>query len=722
MATRVIEAEARIKGTDLTGPAFKSVEAKIASLNKSQTAFAKVNNASMQGQVEALSRFTSAMRQAEMTAGRIAGFRQLHGDMINARQAFRQAEISVRSAAQAIQDSGAKTGAAAAQYRQAQRAVAAAADSYRDKATAVKAAKAELASYGVTLQNMNRQDATARALSRPQSAPTETRPSSASPPLQSPPQKASGSHAPISGGGLLYTLPLVGGLIKAGVDGVTAGARVDSERARMRSAGWNEKDIETAEHRGNRFAAQYGISPSSAMMTIREARQVFGGDLQETLRNVPDFLALRTAMKQGNPTASDDELDTGVGQVIKSAEIRGDSKDPVKLNRYADFMTRMFQVHGSGLKPEQILNLAKRGKTAFSEADFDFLASILPTLLPEQGGDPLGTALMTSRQALVGGKMKHLAARNLAELGLIKDSHIERDDVGDIKGVKRGGLIGADVAEKNLAKWVYDHLLPAMDKKGIAPEDRGATISSIFSDRNAEYVVSQIANNRERMQKDKEAVDNAKGLKGAEETLKDDPRVAAGRLKAALETVGASLTDLPVQIGKVAMDVTSQMLTFAAARNRGDGIEMNGGYTATDPLGFTDLQGRLKVVASEIERITAALHPSRRDAPHVELDRLRGEQQDLRNRLSLSRRSMPFADAEGALGERGRGVHQPTSPIAAEVKQPIPVDVTGKVQIDPASKVAVNIRVQVDGPGRVTGMTAASSGNAAGNVGTSTAE
>jgi TP901 family phage tail tape measure protein len=57
--------------------------------------------------------------------------------------------------------------------------------------------------------------------------------------------------------------------------------------------------------------------------------------------------------------------------------------------------------------------------------------------------------------------------------------------------------------------------------------------------------------------------------------------------------------------------------------------------------------------------------------------------------------------------------------IKATVDQPVPVDVTGQVSLDPASKVDVNVKVSVEGEGRVTGMSASSSGNAQGNVGTS---
>ncbi|QEN87728.1 phage tail tape measure protein [Labrys sp. KNU-23] len=60
---------------------------------------------------------------------------------------------------------------------------------------------------------------------------------------------------------------------------------------------------------------------------------------------------------------------------------------------------------------------------------------------------------------------------------------------------------------------------------------------------------------------------------------------------------------------------------------------------------------------------------------------------------------------------QGKGQTQPQAPV----------DVTGKVQLDPASKVAVDVRVKVDG-GTVTAMSTNAGGNAKANVGVSMAQ
>ena len=151
-------------------------------------------------------------------------------------------------------------------------------------------------------------------------------------------------------------------------DALVAGLNVDTERAQMRQAGWTKGEIKTAEHRANRLASEWGVSPASAMNIIREGRPTFGGDLRQTLASVPDFFGVLTAMRQKNPNGSEGEHNRQLGSLIKAGEIMGYSQDPEKLRQYADFMTKMVQVHGSALRGEEVLNFAKSGKTAASGA------------------------------------------------------------------------------------------------------------------------------------------------------------------------------------------------------------------------------------------------------------------------------------------------------------------------------------------------------------------
>ena len=444
----------------------------------------------------------------------------------------------------------------------------------------MKAAKSQMAGYGVTLRNVGAVEASLRRSSR----------------FRSPGSSAAGAGSGV--GGLAGSsrgdggAPGIGEAVASGVglqhvrDALVAGLNVDTERAQMRQAGWTKGEIKTAEHRANRLASEWGVSPASAMNIIREGRPTFGGDLRQTLASVPDFFGVLTAMRQKNPNGSEGEHNRQLGSLIKAGEIMGYSQDPEKLRQYADFMTKMVQVHGSALRGEEVLNFAKSGKTAASGASFDFLQSVLPTMLPELGGDRLGTALMTLRQALVGGKMKKRAAENLSELGIIDPAGLISTKDDDVKGVKQGAIKGGKTLESNPLEWVKTVLLPALDAKGITPENRSATLSTLFSDRNAEYIVNLMLEQMQRLEKDRATVEAARGLGGVRDALKDDPYLVLARLKSGSQNAGAGITDPLMENIKSAGDAAADSLNKVAEAARG-----NPGATGTGLLGGGILGG-----------------------------------------------------------------------------------------------------------------------------------
>jgi hypothetical protein len=363
---------------------------------------------------------------------------------------------------------------------------------------------------------------------------------------------------------------------------VVAGADVDTERSQARQAGWQEAEIRRAEERANQFAASHGVSPAGALNIVREARPTFGGDLDQTLQGVAPFFDVLTSMRQKMPNVGEGEHGRQLNMLIKGAEIMGYSNTPERLRQFADFATKMVQTHGSAMRGEEVLNFAKSSKSAGQAADFDFLKATFPTMLPELGGDRMGTAMMTLRQALVGGRMQKRTAENLRDLGLIRDEDLMRTDDDDVRGVK--SVKGQDLAARNPLEWVKQHLIPAMDEKGIAPGERSSKIATLFSDRNASYMVDLMTTQMARMERDRQTTERALGLSGAQQALKDDPYLLAGRVGAGAKNVGAALTTPMMEALKAAMEAAAQGLTKTAETARKDplaaGVGVAGGAAA----------------------------------------------------------------------------------------------------------------------------------------------
>ena len=738
---RIIEARAILSATDATGGAFKGVVDKINAIAKAQTAFSKSG-------AKDLMTLQSGLERLNSKAGAIDGFKKQHAALIESRQKFSAARSEVERLGRAMREADKPTRELSRGYEAAQRTVSRASEAFRNQVAAVKTARAEMASYGVTLRNLNTQQAAverqigrrvARAavpVALPGSRPVATIGGSvpAGPARPVRPSRPAEKEGP----GVAEALA-GGGAIKVAKDAILAGANVDSERSQMRQAGWTEAEIKTAEHRANRFAVQWGTSPGAAMNIIREARPTFGGDLSQTLKSVPDFFAVRTAMAQKNPNASEEELNRQLGHVIRASEIGGYSQDPAKLRGFVDFMTKMSQVHGSALRGEEIVNFFKSAKTAGTSASFESLAAMLPTMLPELGGDRLGTSLMTLRMALVGGRMKHAAAKQLQELGLVEDGGaITVPKTGEIKGIRPGGVKGSKLLESNLPAWVEQFLIPAMDKKGIAPEDRNEKLAGMFSDRNAQYIVSLILNNLARLKKDEATVGKAKGIAGAEEALKDDPYLAARRVKASAENIGGAVTEPIIEPLKQGAGAAADALNTLAEKARaypgttatggGAGVVAGGtaAYLATRGVSTLwrlpmlaggaaagGLGGALGLPLLVSEALNSDPHLAARaktfgSIPPEDWEAARRAQDNFR-------RNPEGARAE-AFSRIGSGEN-----FTAKVETPVPVDVTGKVALDPASKVDVNVSVKVQGQATVTGQSVTAGGNARGSVGTSTA-
>lgn len=769
---KVIEATALInaKTGDISG--FSAIANKFALMNQTSQTVARSTARAAADMGRKIGEVTKAMSVRFEDLGRkdraIDNLTRSMGRLAETRTAFRDAETHVRSLAREMAASTEPSRQMARNYEQAQRQVRSASAAFNESRNAAVAAKRAMVDLGLPLTGLGRQQAELRERIRGTTLAMQQQGRTA-PHLRSSLATATPAGGPVTprpgvghpGSGLPEAAASIG-ILGAVRDTVTAGMNVDTERSQARQAGWTDKEIETLEHRANRFSAQYGVAPATSMNIIREARPTFGGDLQQTLQNVPDFFKVLTAMRQKSPQASESEHAHQLGMMIKAGEILGYSSDPAKLSSYANTMTQMTQVHGSALRGEEILNFAKSGKSAAAAASPEFLKSILPTMLPELGGDRLGTAMMTLRQVLVGGKMKKAAAENMVDLGLVDPDSVIYTSTGNVKGIKQGGIKGSKLAESNPLEWIKQHLVPALKEKEVDQDDWPAKLSTLFSDRNAEYMVNLMLTQMARLEKDRATVEKAKGLPGVEQALKDDPYLAAARVKGGLQNVGAALSDPVMEPLKKAADGAAGALNSAADAAREQpkatgaglaaGAALGGGvagylsqgagtllrlggiaagvgggaaagglvlpfiaqgaasyaggamgevgsiaagkhFIAKDREGFTDLRTQLAEIESRIRNVESRVHPSMRDMPNADLDRMRGQAQDLRNRIDLSSRSMPWTDAAGAMGERGRGVVQSPGQIEAVVK---PDQITAKLEGQAQLGVEVTVAPSAD--------------------------
>lgn len=602
---RIIEAKAVISAEDRASATLAAMAKRVSEMSKAQAAYNKAGGAQTAKMAADMSKLDKKMVE-------MAGFRKLSANVQLVGEHFRRAQADAARLKTAMQAAGTAGGTFAKDYERAVRAMDLAKRAYRDQIMATRDARQAIEATGMSVSQLsNKQghlrrqiEASTAALKQqtqatgsqvqaakrlnamPWGAPPTSKsgvplipragalPLPAVPPhpgllrpsaaLPAPAVKPTGQSVPVAevGAGL--------GLYQALKGTATAGMDVDTERSQARQSGWSEADIVRAEKRANDLGARYGMAPGAAFNMLREARPTFGGDLDTTMANVEPFFGVATAMRQKSPNAGSGEINKAVNDMIKAGEILGYSNDPQQLLRYADLMTRMSQVFGTQLRGEEVLNFAKRSKTAGSDVSFEFLQDVMPTLLPELGGDATGVALMTLRQALVGGKMKKRAAENMANLGLIAPENMIKTLDEDVVGVQPNAVKGADILRRNPKKWVEQFLTPAMDAKNVAPDDRAAIISTLFSDRNAEHMVNLLVTQAARMRKDKDLVDQALGIKGVDQALKDDPYLATKRVGGAAANVGSAISDPFLDPLKAGADAAANALNSLAETARGN--------------------------------------------------------------------------------------------------------------------------------------------------------
>jgi hypothetical protein len=317
------------------------------------------------------------------------------------------------------------------------------------------------------------------------------------------------------------------------------GSEVGHERARMHASGMSPAEIEEAQTRAFELSKQVRlVNVGEAMHTIRNIRSVVG-DMHEALEVAGPIMKMRATVQATHPHAAVAE---DFDQLIKGMEIKGVTQDMGKFNHYIEGMTKALNVFGDTLKPFQYYEMFKYGRQATSRLSDDFMLSIAPTLAQELGGSSTGNALSGFNSTIVGGRMKNVAMQAFNELGLVDMSKVIKTKTDSIKGIKPGGMKETGLAATNPYEWVQKVLRPAMEAKGMTPEQMNDMLPRLFGDRVVSQLVGILLNQQGRIEKDKRMVDGAKGTDALDNYLKNDPQAGLKALQESTNTLLSTLT------------------------------------------------------------------------------------------------------------------------------------------------------------------------------------
>jgi hypothetical protein len=266
------------------------------------------------------------------------------------------------------------------------------------------------------------------------------------------------------------------------------------------------------------LAAKYpSVAQSEIMHSLRTARTVTGS-FDEATDVLEPLTKLRVIAQAASPGTSAEDMRAEFDKLVKALEVAGVTQDKPRLNSYINDVAKSLNAFGDQIKPEDYFDMLRYGRQASSRISERFLMTTMATLGSEFGGSNIGTALSGFNQAVVGNRFTHTAALGFAQLGLIDDKDLACTKTGEIKGILPGRHVrDVQLAQSDPDLWIKQDYLPALAKAGItAPDAISARIAQDFTNRNAANLVTQIALQQAKLEKNTALWNQAGGLTGAD--------------------------------------------------------------------------------------------------------------------------------------------------------------------------------------------------------------
>jgi hypothetical protein len=309
------------------------------------------------------------------------------------------------------------------------------------------------------------------------------------------------------------------------------------ERMRQDLAAMTADEIAKGEKLSADLAAKYPSVPQSEIMhSLRTARTVTGS-FDEATDVLEPLTKLRVIARAASPGTSAEDMRAEFDKLVKALEVAGVTQDKPRLNSYINDVAKSLNAFGDQIKPEDYFDMLRYGRQASSRISERFLMTTMATLGSEFGGSNIGTALSGFNQAVVGNRFTHTAALGFAQLGLIDDKDLARTKTGEIKGILPGRHVrDVQLAQSDHDLWIKQDYLPALTKAGITtPDAISARIAQDFTNRNAANLVTQIALQQAKLEKNTSLWNQAGGLTGADVLGSKDASTAFAGVGNAIE-------------------------------------------------------------------------------------------------------------------------------------------------------------------------------------------
>jgi hypothetical protein len=218
------------------------------------------------------------------------------------------------------------------------------------------------------------------------------------------------------------------------------------------------------------------------MKSAMELRTVFA-NTSDAYKYLPKLqmmtMGLQAAKNAEGGQMSDEQASNATFSAAKFGEMVGASNDPSRFNKLMDGVFQATMAFAGKVTPADFLQAIKTSGVAGNVFDDKFLLNVLPTLIQELkggsgNGGGVGVGLGALNRMLVNGRLDHKAAQGFEKYGLLNTDSIIYNKIGQIKGLKAGGVKGHEIAAANDDDWFQKVYLPGLAAHGVNISDQKA--------------------------------------------------------------------------------------------------------------------------------------------------------------------------------------------------------------------------------------------------------
>jgi len=335
------------------------------------------------------------------------------------------------------------------------------------------------------------------------------------------------------------------------------GAELQHVRVGMENAGITPAEIVRIQDQALKLSARVGNESQTSIIELaKEVRSVMA-DPAEMSKVLEPITAAKSILDALDTTG---QSSAGIGQLVKAGELLGAGQSPERMKELIDGWTRVMQVQGKTISPDQIYEFAKYSKAAGAQLSDRFLMTTGPSVVQELGGSTTGNDIaQMSRQLTSGFQNRHVALKEMARIGMVDPNAIDYLNTGEAKGLKPGTskvVQGESLFHTDPDKWVYEVLMPHMEAAGM--KDRESQLSFVqktFTGTSADFI-SKLITQRQSFDTHAGLYQTALGLKAVDNNAKD--------ATVGLNSLTTSIGNLSAQVSAPLMDTIGRRLNGLA--------------------------------------------------------------------------------------------------------------------------------------------------------------